>query len=491
MTSRALTFSPSVTYSRVPPDAVSDSEVSKVHPPSPFLHSFTTGRLLLLTASLVLLVIALSVGATLLLTSPSSLALHSLPFLLPSSPFSSLSTPPLSSSPLLSHPLFPVTPGRTLFVIVHSPRTGDYTDNLHYFIRKAIRCWHDVDYRVILQRDDAHSFNLTDPTQPWLGTLPSLPPNARYVLHENKCLDWGSLGWLIHLPPTHPYYVDTSLYRYFILLNTGVRGPFLPDFIEQHMDPEQDVQCMADGTLRGKGGRQPPALLVPWYHLFLSRLTAEVRYVGCTLNCAYAAHVQSYFVAFDYVALQVLWQARVNGSEWLLDLPDRPQPIDVLTSFRTWQQRGGIRSLPPTGPVLQCPADWFNTVLTSEIGSSQAIIRAGYNIAVLMRTWQGVDFRALPDPCGEDSRRHALSGLADPLQVGIPTYRDGRDRGEMLPLIEPLEVVFVKSQGNNRPNAGRTRALVVWEERANRTRAEHRLPYQRRSVLYPHAHQHR
>jgi hypothetical protein len=126
-------------------------------------------------------------------------------------------------------------------------------------------------------------------------------------------------------------------------------------------------------------------------------------------------------------------------------------------------------------------------VLTSEIGSSQAVIRAGYNIAVLMRTWQGVDFRLLPDPCQQDSRAEAFSGLADPLQVGIPTFREGKDRGEMT-TVEPLEVVFVKHQGQSRPHTGRLKALVTWEERANQTRADRRRSgtAKRRAVIYPH-----
>ena len=460
-------------------------------------YSFTTQRLLLLSTSALLVVIVSTFTVTLtFFSSPSSLSASPLLWRLHSSASSLLSFPsPPPSSPALLHPLFPVSPGRTLVVLVHSPRTEAYTSNLQYFVHKAVRCWQDADYRVIIQRDDVAAFNASDEADDaWHRDLPRLPPNGRYVLHENKCLDWGSFGWLLNLSSSHPAYVDSSQYRYFVLLNSGVRGPFLPDFVEEHTDRDHSVHCDQDGQLRPVEEGAPasssaalPPLLLSWFHVFLARLTADVRYVGCTLNCAYAAHVQSYFVAFDFVALQVLWQAAVNGSTWLMDEEPTPQPIRVTTSFPAWRLAGGLRHLPQTGPVLQCPADWRDTVLTSEIGSSQAVIRAGYNVAVMMRTWQGVDFRQLPDPCGRDSRAEAFSGLADPLQVGVAVNREGKDRGEMT-TVEPLEVVFVKSKGENRPHEGRMRGLVAWEQRANATRAEARRAGspKRRRILYPH-----
>ncbi len=55
--------------------------------------------------------------------------------------------------------------------------------------------------------------------------LPELPPNARYLFHENKCYDWGTIGWAIDSGR-----VDTSGYRHIIFMNSSVRGPFLPNY---------------------------------------------------------------------------------------------------------------------------------------------------------------------------------------------------------------------------------------------------------------------
>ena len=55
--------------------------------------------------------------------------------------------------------------------------------------------------------------------------LPQLPSNARYVYHENRCYDWGTIGWAIQEGK-----VDTSQYRYLVFMNSSVRGPFLPGY---------------------------------------------------------------------------------------------------------------------------------------------------------------------------------------------------------------------------------------------------------------------
>ena len=55
--------------------------------------------------------------------------------------------------------------------------------------------------------------------------MPDLPSNAEYILHENECYDWGSIGWAIETKK-----VDTRIYKYFFFMNSSVRGPFLPSY---------------------------------------------------------------------------------------------------------------------------------------------------------------------------------------------------------------------------------------------------------------------
>ena len=54
-----------------------------------------------------------------------------------------------------------------------------------------------------------------------------LPRNAKYVQHANECYDWGAVGWLL----LHSGQVKLSHYRFFVVTNSSVRGPFVPPYI--------------------------------------------------------------------------------------------------------------------------------------------------------------------------------------------------------------------------------------------------------------------
>lgn len=64
------------------------------------------------------------------------------------------------------------------------------------------------------------------------GALPELPANARYVWHENKCFDWGTFGWAFESGEVVP-----AGYKYYIFLNSSVRGPFLPPYLQVSPSP--------------------------------------------------------------------------------------------------------------------------------------------------------------------------------------------------------------------------------------------------------------
>lgn len=75
-----------------------------------------------------------------------------------------------------------------------------------------------------------------------LEKLPRLPPNAKYVQHKNECYDWGTFGWLL-LKSGH---VSPSKYKFIVLTNSSVRGPYLPrEFF--HVQMNHDC-CSASGN---------------------------------------------------------------------------------------------------------------------------------------------------------------------------------------------------------------------------------------------------
>lgn len=52
-----------------------------------------------------------------------------------------------------------------------------------------------------------------------------MPGNARLLYHDNECYDWGTLGWIMSAG-----IVDIQDYKYFIMINSSVRGPYAPPY---------------------------------------------------------------------------------------------------------------------------------------------------------------------------------------------------------------------------------------------------------------------
>jgi hypothetical protein len=156
-------------------------------------------------------------------------------------------------------------PSRTLVVYVYGNTHKLSEENLAFFIRTAVRDSHNADYYFILQRIDNVYFDE--------NTLPLLPTNAHYIQHENTCFDMGTIGWFLASGM-----IEKSKYKYFIFLNSSVRGPFIASYYDNAI----------------------------WYTIFTRRLNDHIKLVGSTINCQTAPHVQSYIWALDFEGLNLL-----------------------------------------------------------------------------------------------------------------------------------------------------------------------------------------
>ena len=154
---------------------------------------------------------------------------------------------------------------RTLVVYVYGKTHALAEKNLIFFVRHAVRRSDHADYYFILQQIDKTYFDESK--------LPVLPPNAHYIQHENKCFDLGTIGWFLSSGM-----IDRTRYKYFIFLNSSIRGPFIVSYYE--------------GTT--------------WYTIFTRRLNDHIKLVGCTINCESAPHVQSYLWALSLETLDFL-----------------------------------------------------------------------------------------------------------------------------------------------------------------------------------------
>jgi hypothetical protein len=82
-----------------------------------------------------------------------------------------------------------------------------------YNLPTGMKCYHFIMQQVVLFLQAIE--------------LPPLPANARYIYHTNECYDWGTFGWAIMTQN-----VVLSKYRYFIFMNSSIRGPFLPAYVK-------------------------------------------------------------------------------------------------------------------------------------------------------------------------------------------------------------------------------------------------------------------
>lgn len=246
----------------------------------------------------------------------------------------------------------------TLLVYVFSNTDPEYINNLRFFVQFGMAPDDGVTYIIVVQEAEGQ------PTP----ELPMLPPNGRYVHHNNECYDWGTIGWVFSSGKANP-----EDYKFFIFMNSSVRGPFVPPY--------------------ARGGTR-------WHDLFFNRLSDHVKLVGPTISCEGSPfegnakgewrtnpHVQSYVLATDKVGLDV----------WLRD-----------------------------GNVFHCWSSMWDVIWHGELGSSLALLKAGFGLDSFMMRYQDVDWL--------DQANWKCNKQANPYGE---FYLDGVS-------LNPFEVLFVK-----------------------------------------------
>ena len=246
-----------------------------------------------------------------------------------------------------------------LVVYVFSATEARASDNLRFFVNVAVMNDRICQFIIVVQ-------GVADV----VAHLPLLPSHATYLHHANHCYDWGTYGWVLQSAT-----IAVKYYRYFIFLNSSVRGPFLPVYAHN---------------------------VVHWTAPFLQRLVGGVKLVGPTISCEgtpFAGnvsanwrtnpHVQSYAFATDQLGLDIL--------------------------------------LSDPG-VFACHDDRWDAIYYSELGASAAILRAGFNIDCFMLRYQKVNWQNVyncnhgRNPLGTS----ANGGITlDPLEVTFVKFKAG------------------------------------------------------------------
>lgn len=228
------------------------------------------------------------------------------------------------SSSSLATPAF-VKPN-TLVVYVFSKTDDEYENNLMFFLRHGPAENDGCHYVFILQQSEGVEL-------PDISRL--IPSNAQIEFHKNECYDWGTVGWLIDSGR-----VDILAYKYFVFLNSSVRGPFVPTY--------------SQGAKR-------------WHEHMTSRITDKVKVVGATINCEAA-----------------YWENKLEGTA-------RKNPHVQSYAMATDQEV--MKLWKENGKVFACWSTMWEVIWNGEVGSSKVALDAGYNLESFMTRYRGIDWR--------------------------------------------------------------------------------------------------
>ncbi len=234
----------------------------------------------------------------------------------------------------------------TLVVYIFSYTNTEYKENLLHFVRHGIREDDGCQYVIVIQTEDGaaevcwvggawydahkcaptftHPFSPTKQKAPRSMTLPQVPSNVLYEFHPNGCYDWGTIGWVLENGK-----INWRKYKYFIFMNSSVRGPYLPP------------------AMQG---------LISWQELLLNKLAGNVKLVGATISCEGSPfegniagewrtnpHVQSYVIATDQVGVYgwsicacLIWRTNThtNHTGGIEGMVERWQGVQVLSKVR-------------------------------------------------------------------------------------------------------------------------------------------------------------
>lgn len=160
--------------------------------------------------------------------------------------------------------------------------------------------------------------------------IPEAATNIKVIKRNNTCFDLGSSGQILNAD-------DQKLvkkYKKFILMNSSLRGPFLPTWA---------TEC--------------------WTDLFVDKISDEIKLVGSTYGCGFSNHVQSMVLATDRIGLETL----LKGDD------DKNEPVDFSHGFN-WQSLKGLSF---------CATNKFSAIEV-EVSLTNVIRKAGYKVAVLM-----------------------------------------------------------------------------------------------------------
>lgn len=215
-----------------------------------------------------------------------------------------------------------VMTNRNLVIYHYFEKDASYRDNFLHFLLFGVQ--DNNDYVIIISGD--HSLELPD------------LPNVRYVFTEPKRSDFGGYAELINQG------LNIDPYQYIFFINSSVRGPFIPPYVNSS-----------------------------WTQILLEQMQADIGMVGtsiCTLKADFRHSIN--------------YQARYGGNT----------PFSHVQTMAYVLRREVLNSLIAQGFYRQ-DRDTSKTLAIEdyEIHLSQLVLAQGWNLRCLLPELNQVDYR--------------------------------------------------------------------------------------------------
>ena len=211
----------------------------------------------------------------------------------------------------------------TLVLYVYNAEDEEQERSFAYFLRYGIT-ENQPTYRIIV----------TDgPQVKPFPRLPSLPSNAQYLKTSLCTTTWGAIDAVSRV-------LNVQEYDYFVVIDSHVRGPFIPSYVSN----------------------------MHWTEVFTRKLVDNVKMVGSVISCEGAPKDGN------------------AAGEW------RGNPYVKSHAWAT-DAEGFARLMAQRG-VFRCHKNKWDNRYHSDAGAALTIFRSGWTIDSLMSRYQGVDWRS-------------------------------------------------------------------------------------------------
>lgn len=270
---------------------------------------------------------------------------------------------------------------KTLIVYAYSQHTQDAVANVKYFLRFGVREVNDVDF--VFVANGCHSI-----------AFPTTFSNVRVVERNNTCFDFGAWGIGIEAAEASA----SQRYDFVIIVNSSVRGPFLPTYESRD-----------------------------WWRILTDQIVNTSDVAGTTINC--------------------------------MDLRDASQPpSSALLHLQSMVLAFSVETLDAVlRPYFQgCPRSKESAIYDAELPLSRAVLSNGGSLRAQLisfaRTPVDDQPKALLAQICAELRRNSALGLGD---VYFP--RPDATAAD----VHPLEVIFFKT-ARSRAGRAELERLTRW-----------------------------